>query len=324
MKKNIFIFVLLFVTTISCNSLTKTKGNEIDLRFDWIPTMSFAGDIVAMNKFANKNGISLSLYPAGEGIDPIRMVLSGTNDIGIVGLDKLIMANEKGADLVAIGMIDYLTPTVFISKKEINISSPFDFIGKKVGIQTGGATKFVYRLLIELLEIDATQINEVRIGYDMRPFIENIYDVRPGFIFDEAVYLDINDIEYNLVKPQDYGLNYPGRVYFARRSFINNNTELINKFINSVGEGWKYAINNPESAIKQLQEFESKINFERELLGLEKAKEYFSGYNNQILMPDTVAINQMIDLLYQLDITKSMPSIDDFFNLEFVKNVHFQ
>lgn len=322
MKRSIALFLSIGILLMSCTETKKTDYNKINLCFDWIPTMSFAGDIVAMNNYVYENNISLTLHPAGEGIDPIKMVVSGTDDIGIVGLDKLIMANEKGADLVAFAIVDYVTPTVFMSKRDKNILTPQDFIGEKVGVQSGGATEFVYRSLIKKLGIDESKINEVQIGFDMKPFVDDQYDVRPGFIFDEAVYLDLNNIAYNLIEPKQYGLNYPGRVYFAKKEFIENNSEVIQNFVNSVAKGWDFALNNPDSAISQLQKFEPKINYERELSGLKKSKEYFSGFNNQILMPDTTAIQQMVEILLQLKVVKSEPKFEEYFTLKFVNQLH--
>lgn len=322
MKKLLFI-LLASLTILSCNNnSTTSKSRDISLRFDWIPTMSFAGDIVAMNNFASAEGVKLILHPAGEGLDPIKMVISDVDNIGIVGLDKLLLANEKGANLVAIGIVDNVTPTVFMSRKENNIITPQDFIGKKVGVQSGGATEFVYRSLINKLKIDESKINEIQIGFDMKPFVDGQYDVRPGFIFDEAVFLDINNIEYNLIEPKKYGLNYPGRVYFAKKDFIEKNPELIQKFINTVAHGWEYALNNPDTAIAQLQKFEPKIDYQREFKGLVKAKEYFSGFQNKILMPDTSAINDMIENLSTLNIIKSKPKLAEYFNLNFVNKIH--
>jgi NitT/TauT family transport system substrate-binding protein len=317
MKKVVLFLSLIML--ISCTSRDK-KLNKVSLRFDWIPTMSFAGDIVGMNKYDSINGINLKLEAAGEGIDPIKMVISGQNTFGIVGVDKLLMANEKGANLVALGIVDNVSPTVFMSIKSKNILTPYDFIGKKVGIQSGGATEFVYRSLIKKLNIDRNKINEVQIGFDMKPFIENEYDVRPGFIFDEAVYLEINNIEYNLIEPNKYGLFYPGRVYFTKKETIDRYPELVQGFINTVASGWEYALKNPEEAIDELKAFEPKINYERELRGLIKAKSYFSGYNNKILDPDLESINEMIKSLCDLGILKNNISSSSIFNLSFITN----
>lgn len=324
-KLTILVSVLLVLISCGTNPKTNTDGNalgEISLRFDWIPTMSFAGDIVGMNNYSAGNNIKLKLNAAGEGIDPIKMVISGTDNVGIVGLDKLLLANEKGADLVAFAIVDNVTPTVFMSKKEKGILTPQDFIGKKVGVQSGGATEFVYRALIHKLKIDKDKINEIQIGFDMKPFVDGQYDVRPGFIFDEAVFLDVNNIPYNLIEPKKYGLNYPGRVYFAKRDFVQKNPELIQKFVNTVAKGWEFALANPEVTIKQLQAFEPKVNYEREFNGLVKAKEYFSGYQNKILMPDTAGIEDMINNLSEMQILKNKPKIEEYFDLKFVNKFH--
>lgn len=321
MKKCLLILVISSLFILGCKDEIEDQ-REIKLRFDWIPTMSFAGDIVGMNNYANLNGIKLILHPAGEGIDPIKMVISGVDDVGVVGLDKLLLANEKGADLVAIAIIDNITPTVFMSKKDKNIITPNDFIGKSIGVQSGGATEFVYRSLLNKLKMDKSNIDEVQIGFDMKPFIEDQYDVRPGFIFDEVVYLDLNNIPYNLIEPKDYGLKYPGRVYFAKRDFINKNPDFIQAFVNTVAAGWEYALNNPDSSINQLQRFEPKINYEREYKGLLKANAYFSGYQNNILMPDVEAINEMIVGLSEIGILKSNPQFEEYFNLVFIKKYH--
>lgn len=323
MKKIIFTFTL-FLFILTLGGCFKSQNNEqtIKLRFDWIPTMSFAGDIVAMNNYAKQNNLKLILNPAGEGIDPIKMVLSGVDDIGIVGLDKMLLANEKGANLIAIGIVDNITPTVFMSKKDKNIISPTDFIGKKVGVQSGGATEFVYKTLIKKLNINEKEIIETQIGFDMKPFIENQYDVRPGFIFDEAVYLDINEIPYNLIEPKNYGLKYPGRVYFCKKDFLENNQDLIQRFINSVSKGWEFALSNPDSSISQLQKFEPKIDYNRELIGLKKAREYFSGFNGLILTPDKFAVEEMIQNLNELGILKNKPDFSTYFQINFINNYH--
>jgi len=327
MKKRYVILFAVLSFVLSCGNtpsgnISQDGVRDISLRFDWIPTMSFAGDIVAMNNFAKENKLNLKLNPAGEGIDPIKMVISGTDNVGIVGLDKLLLANEKGADLVAFAIVDNVSPTVFMSKKDKNILKPADFIGKKVGVQSGGATEFVYRSLLNKLGIDKSKINEVQIGFDMKPFVDGQYDVRPGFIFDEAIFLETNNIPYNLIEPRNYGLNYPGRVYFAKREFIQSNPDLIQRFVNTVAKGWQFALANPDPAIKQLQSFEPKINFDREYKGLVKAKEYFSGFQNKILMPDTASIDDMVSNLNQMKLLSKKPAISEYFDLRFVAELH--
>lgn len=324
MKKTIsqFTVMLSIIMFVGCISTGHKKDNEISLRFDWIPTMAFAGDIVAANNLAADDELNLILRPAGEGIDPIKMVVSGVDEIGVVSLERMLMANEKGADLIAIGIVDYITPTVFLSKKIHNIQTPHDFYGKRIGVQSGGATEFVYRTLMKKMGINERDLTELRIGFDMRPFVENQYDIRPGFITDEAVFLQINNIDFNIIEPKDFGLNYPGRVYFTTKHFFQNNYQILEKFIFSVAQGWEYALANPESAIDQLYGFESQINREKELIGLIMGKDYFSGHNQQILMPDPIGINEMIENIHGFSLLNKKPLFDDYFYLGFINKYH--
>lgn len=330
--KNALKFSLIVLTVtffFACNN-TDNNSNygdadtipaKISLRFDWIPTMSFSGDIVAKDLFAKKNNIDLELESAYEGIDPIKMVLAGKNQIGIVSAEKFYLANSKGAELVAIGVIDYITPTVFMSKKELNITKPEDFYGKKVGIQSGGATELVYKALKITNNLDADKITEVQIGFDMKSFINGNIDVRPGFIFDEVVYLDLKGIEYNLVEPKNFGLNFPGRVYFTTKKFYKKNPKIVKNFIYSVAQGWEYALKNPEEAIKMLQKFEPKIDYERELAGLKKAVPYLEGYNKKILFVEDDFWNRMLTNLSDIGILPKM-DFKQYNRFDYIKDYH--
>src|SRR5438045_17899 len=110
----ILFFVLAFVIACTNDKNDNTKQN-VSLRFDWFTSMTFAGEVWAYDEFASKQGINLKLDPGSESTDPVKLVLGGTDDFGCISVDKFLAANEKGADLVAIGVINQLSPTVFIS-----------------------------------------------------------------------------------------------------------------------------------------------------------------------------------------------------------------
>ena len=128
MKKTIILVLLTGI--IFCGCQEKKEKLQASLRFDWFTSMTFSGEVWGAGESADKYGITIKLEPGSETTDPIKLVLSGANDFGCISLDKLLAANEKGAQLVAIGVINQLSPTVFIAK---NIKTPKDWIGKKVG-----------------------------------------------------------------------------------------------------------------------------------------------------------------------------------------------
>ncbi|MBK7683457.1 MAG: ABC transporter substrate-binding protein [Bacteroidetes bacterium] len=134
--KKITVLLSAFVLMLaSCNNNNSTTGNaqadKVSLRFDWTTNMSFFGDIVGMNDFAKQNNIEMKCLQAGEGVDPVKMVIAGTDQIGITTFDKLLAAQRKGADLVAIGFINNASPTVFYQGKMRNLVSRKILRGKR-------------------------------------------------------------------------------------------------------------------------------------------------------------------------------------------------
>ena len=316
MKKIIF-FLLPIVLLAGCDN----KKSQTSLRFDWIANMNFIGDIYAAKEVAEKNGLVLKCEEAGFGVDPIKMVISGQSEFGIVSLEQLYMANEKGADLVAIGVINDVSPVVFLAKSDIKFSEPKDFQGKTVGLNPGGATEYVYRAFLSVSNLDKSKIKEIPVDYDIKTFINGSYDIRLAFAYIEPLDLKIAKVQYSQIAPIDFGLKFPGRVYFTKRKTIENNPELVLKFINTVAEGWELALKNKSKSIELLAEFEPKIDKARETESLEIGKKYFTGYNNKVLSFDKESILKSANKLVEIGLIKQA-DFATMLNTSFIDKYH--
>lgn len=305
----------------SCQFNNKKEANKVSLRFDWTTNMSFCGDIVGKNQFAKENNIVLECKQAGEGIDPIKMVISGNDQFGITTFDKLLAANEKGADLVAIGFINNASPTVFLTHSDVKFDAPSDFEGKKVGIMPGGSTEFVYRGFVKKTNVNTATIKDIPAGFDLQGFLNRQYDVKLAFIYVENVALDEQGVKYNMIEPRNFGVTFPGRVYFAKRDFLAKNKEITQSFINTVIEGWQASFTNPDESVKQLKAYDNSIEIARERKSFDKAIPYFNGFNNQLLMIDESKLNDMVSLLKDVGLIKSA-DIKQSLDLSFVKKYY--
>lgn len=323
MKKVTLLFAVVALILSGCNNSNKNKSgiDKISLRLDWTTNMSFFGDVVAMNDFAKQNNIEMKCLQAGEGVDPIKMIISGTDQIGITTFDKLLAANEKGADLVVIGFINNASPTVFLTRKDEKFSEPKDFEGKTVGIMPGGSTEFVYRGFIKKTGVDEKKVKEIPAGFDLAGFINKIYNVKLAFIYVENVALDEQGFEYNMIEPRNFGVVFPGRVYFAKKEFVEKNKDLVQRFVNTVLQGWEASFKNPDNAAKQLKAYDNNIDEARERKSFDKGIPYFNGYNNQLLMVDENKLNEQVALLKDVGLIQTT-DFEKAVNLSFVKNYY--
>lgn len=326
MKKLSLLSILTTLVFSSCQYFEKKKDDTGNLKAtlieEWFPSACFAGDMIAMNETAKEYGISLEVKPGADDVDPVKLVLGGVADFGVAGGDRILTANNTGADLVILGAINYKSPTCFIALKEAQIMTPKDFEGKKVGVMTGNNTEYVYRAMVNKADLDKSKIKEVEAPYDLASFITKVFDVRPAFAYDETVSLDQQNIAYTTIKPEDYGVNFVGPVIFAKRSFVEQNKDLTQRFINSMAKGWEVALSNPENAIKYLKEYDKNIDASRELKSLLKGKEYFAGEAGKPLFLSKEKWSSFVNELVDLTLVSQSEKNYSCFDNSFVENYY--
>ncbi len=270
------------------------KKMEASIRFGWIASGSFAGEVSGMNLFAEKHNLSLKCEPGGPGLNSIQMVETGRNTFGTLAADEILAANDKGADFVIIGVINYNSPAGFVSLEKTPLSKPSDFVGKKVGFLPFGSLTLLYESMLKKNGVDRKKVTEITTSSDLKPFISGAYDVHPVFVYDETVELEKLGLRYNLFEPKNFGVNFKGPCYFCKRETFEKNPELVKAFVYTVADGWNYALKHPKEAISFLKKLDSKVDSEREEKVLVKGISYFSAYMNQPVNSDMESWKDMI------------------------------
>jgi len=169
--------------------------------------------------------------------------------------------------VTAIATILQKSPVVYFSLKESGIETPFDFIGKRVGIREGTGVWYTYLSMMNNLGIDRTQITEVPVSFGVSPLLEGEADVLPGFRTNEPKLVEKEGREVNLIKPEDYGVDIYSDVLVTTNQMIEDNPELVEAFVRATLKGWEYSVNNQEKTVdavmmyvdteKTTQEFQS-------------------------------------------------------------------
>lgn len=322
--KKITSLILILILFIGCKGDNKgkneSKSYELSLRQEWFPSACYAGDLIASELASKSQDFRIIVREGSEELDPIKMVLSGEDDIGVSSLDRIVEANNKGAGLLAIGVVNYKSPTCFVTLKKNQLSEVEDFKKYKVGVFTGNNTEMIYQLLLNKYNINREDINEIEAGWDLNSFINGVYEVRPSFVYDELVSLEAQNIKYNVLYPSDFDINFIGPVYFTRATELENNREKFKKFIDYTKKGWSKATNNPQKGIDLLKEFSNDIDTNREFKSLVKAKEYFSGEDGKILFVSENKILEMGKNLVKLGIIENENDIFKSIDLSLVTN----
>lgn len=264
-KYSHFIFFLLICfSTFSCSKKQKNY-TSIDVRLLWLNQAQFAGIYVAKEKgFFKENNLEVNVIPGGPGINPVRMVASGSEDIGICSASDIILAREKNIPIRCLSVIVPENPTCFFSKSSSGIKTVQDFIGKKIGVKIGFELEYYLTAMLNNANVDENQIKRIPIQFDMTPFFNDEIDVWCGYRINEPNIARSQGIEVNEIFPSDYGVNVSGDVIFTTEKFFNSNKDLCMKFVNSVCKGWKFAKNNRTESVEITLKYNDKGDIKHE------------------------------------------------------------
>ena len=320
--KKIYSVILVFLLT-ACSEEADVDGYlEASLRLGWIPSGTFSGEVSGQALFAEGHGLSLEINSGGPSLNTIALVASGQDTFGTLAADEVLLANENGADLVIIGVINQISPGAFVALPESEIESPNDFPGKIVGVLPFGSTTLLYEAMLQENGIDRSSITEQTISPDLRAFLTGVYDVHPVFVYDETVTLDMEGYEYNLIEPSDFGISFIGPVYFTSRSVAENSPEIVRAFVRTMVDGWQYALENNDEAIELLATYSPDINVAREKLVLLKGMDYFRAFNNEPVNSSLESWEVFVSKLVELGALATEPSLTDSLKLEWVQEYY--
>lgn len=257
----------------------------IRLQQQWYANSGFAGELVAAKLAPEMHGIQIVVVPGSDNVDTRQVVAMGDAHFGVASADQIMQANENVNRFVVVGVINPRSLVCFISKPDSQIDTPKDFVGKRIGTMEGSPVDFVYRALLDTVKVKPSQLaQEVPTGWNYNGFIAGDYDVYPAFINDEPITLRRKGVPVNVIDPGHYGVNFIGTVYFCKKELAQCCPEMVQAFIDAIGDGWKQAFRDKAGAMATLKAYDSSIDVEKELESLRTGESYHFGPNGQLLL----------------------------------------
>lgn len=232
------------------------EPDQISIRLKWAHQGQFAGIYVADQEgyYAEEN-LDVTIEP----LDMDRQVtteyvLNGENDFALGAPEELIIHRGEGEPVKAVAVIYKIVPLVYITPQETGIQSPHDFPGHTVALSPGQGT-YLYEAIVGALDIDREQINEIDMpSWDVLECWEAA-EVCPGYAINDLPYAERNGISVQAIWPGEYGVPFYGDVLFTTDTFIEENPDVVQRFVRATLKGWQEAIENPGLAADAVMAF---------------------------------------------------------------------
>jgi len=276
--KTVFVSMILLLLLVACSDQTQSTESssdtealeEVVVQLSWINEYSFAQvhNAVENGHFAEQ-GLDVSIIAGGfteDGfIDPIAEVVEGNAHFATSDASNLILAREQGLPVVAILSTLQRSPRSIISLEGSGIVRPQDMARKTIAIAADGSDAMFNSFLLSQ-EIDPESIDIVeRTTFGIEPLIEGEVDAIGGWIINEGVMVEEAGLEGVTIAMSDYAIDTYDVVIFTTEDIIENNPEMVQKFVDGVITGMQDILDDTEGSIDNTMTFNEELDRDAQL-----------------------------------------------------------
>jgi NitT/TauT family transport system substrate-binding protein len=323
MKKFGLIFCLLVLTAAACAPKPAVEPDQVTLQLKWVHQAQFAGFYLAekLGYYAEEN-IDLTMIEGGSGISITDTVASGEADFAITSPIQLVTALDQGDDLKSIATILQISPVAFISMADSGITQPQDFVGKKVAAIGDADYEIQLRAMLDFIGLDAEQVDLKNHGYGIDDLASGEIDVH-GFYSTGGLLRVLNaGYQVNIIYPGDYGQHYTNDAIITSQTLIDQNPDLVLRFLRASLKGWKYAIENEVEAVDEtmLYALESDRALQEQMMTASIPLIHTG--DNKIGWMDPTSWQVLLDALHDMKFIQNQFNLDQIVDAQFLDQIY--
>lgn len=225
------------------------QSAKVVAQYDWLLGNGQIGDIVAAQKgYFKDQGIDVEMIPGGPNAATLAPVVSQSAQLGqFSGASQLLLASAAGAPVTMFATGYQDAPFAYFSLPDAPVREPKDLIGKKIGIQP--TARPTLDALLAKTGIDPADLDISTMGFDMTPLAAGELQVVTGWITNTQA-LEVIGPDRITMMSASAGVLDPGNVYFATAQAIEENADLLARYLTACAKGWEFTYENPEEAVE--------------------------------------------------------------------------
>lgn len=261
-------FYLLLLLPLGCVyaarlSVPVTDLEKITLQLKWKHDFQFAGYYAAKQQgFYRDEGLDISFTQAAPGIQPIDQISRGLAQYA-VGDIGILASYANGLDIRALAAIYQHNPLVFISQQSSGIISPYEMAGKRLMFDNKGGDNSVLIAMLAEAGLSHRSYTVIERSYSTHELEVGQVDVISAYITDQPFTLQQKNIAINIIKPENYGIDFYGDILFTSAQEIRTHPQRAERMKRASIKGWQYAMDHPEEIAQLIhQQYNPELSIE--------------------------------------------------------------
>jgi len=172
------------------------------------------------------------------------------------------------------------------------------------------------------LGLDPDNIEQLDVGFDLSPFLAGELDIWPGFMNSEVLTAREQGYEVNLILPEDYGVHLYGYTLYTTEQLIEENPDLVLRFLRATLRGWQWAIENPAEAGPMALKYDPELDEAQQVSIMEASVPLIHTGVDQIGWMRSEVWQGMQDIQLEQGILDEPVDLDEVYTMEFLQKVY--
>jgi putative hydroxymethylpyrimidine transport system substrate-binding protein len=236
--------------------LTGGGRQPLTLMLDYFPNADHVGlyQGLATGEFS-RAGLDLRVQAPSDPAMPLKALAAGQADVAISYEPELLLARDKGEQLISIGAVVQKPLTSIISIDSKRIKSPANLAGKRVG-DSGIPYQHAYlTTILQSARVPPQSVKETNVGFDLVPaMLSGRVDATIGGYWNyEAIQLAHKRKRPNVIRVEQAGVpTYDELVLVTTRQTIRSKPDQLRRFVQALARGYEATRRDPGAAVQSL------------------------------------------------------------------------
>jgi putative hydroxymethylpyrimidine transport system substrate-binding protein len=228
------------------------EPTKIDLALDFYVNPDHAGIYMALERgYFERAGLDVQPRVPSDPSAPIREVAAGRAELAVTYEPEVLLANEQGLEVIAVGALVDQPLTSLISLPAAAIAEPADLRGKTVATAGIPYQSDYLETIAAGAGLQPDDVREVNVGFNLLPALlgGQADAILGGFRNVEGVDLAERGENPTVVPVDELGVpTYDELVLVARSSELSDQEEELRLFTSALAKGTADAVADPAAA----------------------------------------------------------------------------